>query len=151
MMTAPFRKAAPRAADQLDAGSGEAPDRAGPRQRPASYLIRLDRFVLPMEIGVYPHERGRRQRVRISVEMEVAYPAGGIEDQITRIPSYDDLVQGLRRLSQAGHVNLVETLAERVLDLCFAHEAVRTATVDVEKLDVVEEAQSVGVRFRATR
>ena len=89
--------------------------------------------------------------MRISVELEVAYPKGGIQDDFGRVPSYDTLVAGLRRLGDAGHVKLVETLAERVLDLAFSHAAVRAAVVDVEKLEIVAEAESVGVRFEVRR
>jgi dihydroneopterin aldolase len=127
------------------------PSERGPDLRPDAYTIRVRDFVLPLEIGVYSEEHGRRQRVRISIELEVAYPKGGIQDDFGRVPSYDTLVAGLRRLAEAGHVKLVETVAERVLDLAFAHAAVRAAMVEVEKLDIVAEADSVGVRFEVRR
>ncbi|MFE0757744.1 dihydroneopterin aldolase [Inquilinus sp. NPDC058860] len=119
--------------------------------RAAAYLIRLRHFVVPMSIGVYAHEEERRQRVRISVEMEVELPAGGIGDDIGRIPSYEGLVQGLRALAEKEHVRLIETVAEHVLDLAMAHPMVLRATTEVEKLDVFPEAEAIGVRFERRR
>jgi dihydroneopterin aldolase len=104
-----------------------------------------------MSIGVYAHEEERRQRVRISVEMEVDLPAGGIGDDIDRVPSYEGLVQGLQALAEKEHVRLIETVAEHVLDLAMAHPMVLRAVAEVEKLDVFPEAQSIGVRFERNR
>lgn len=119
--------------------------------RPASYLIRLRHFVVPMSIGVYAHEEVRHQRVRISVEMEVELPAGGIGDEIGRVPSYEGLVEGLQALAEKEHVRLIETVAEHVLDLAMAHPMVLRAVAEVEKLDVFPDAESIGVRFERRR
>lgn len=119
--------------------------------RPATYLIRLRNFTVPMSIGVHAHEEGRRQRIRISVEMEVEQPQGGIADDIGRVPSYEGLVQGLHAMAAGGHVRLIETVAERVLDLALAHPMVVRAVAEVEKLYIFPEAESVGVRFERRR
>ena len=119
--------------------------------RAATYLIRLRHFVVPMSIGVYAHEEQRHQRVRISVEMEVELPPGGIGDDIGRVPSYEGLVQGLQALAEKEHVRLIETVAEHVLDLAMAHPMVLRAVAEVEKLDVFPDAESIGVRFERRR
>jgi dihydroneopterin aldolase len=45
----------------------------------------------------------------------------------------------------AGHVQLVETLAERLAEACLADARIKVARVRVEKLDVFADAASVGV------
>ena len=60
---------------------------------------------------------------------------------------YEELVADVRDMVGAGHVNLVETLAERIADLCLARTTVRCARVRVEKLDVFADAVSVGVEI----
>ena len=119
--------------------------------RARTYLIRLRQLTVPMSIGVYAHEERARQRVRISVEMEVEQPEGGIADDITRVPSYEGLVDGLRAMADAEHVRLIETVAEHVLDLALAHPAVVRATAEIEKLDIFPDAESIGVRFERRR
>jgi dihydroneopterin aldolase len=46
-----------------------------------------------------------------------------------------------------GHVNLAETLAERIASLCLQDSTCRSVLVRVEKLDVFEDAKSVGVEI----
>ena len=54
---------------------------------------------------------------------------------------------GARAIVERGHINLVETLAEKIAVLCLANGRVRSVRVRVEKLDIVPDAQSVGVEI----
>jgi len=56
-------------------------------------------------------------------------------------------VNGARALTSDGHINLVETLAERIAALCLADARVSSVRVRVEKLDIYEQADSVGVEI----
>ncbi|OYV35424.1 MAG: diguanylate cyclase, partial [Acidocella sp. 20-61-6] len=51
----------------------------------------------------------------------------------------------------AGHVQLVETLAERLCEVCLADARVLIARVRVEKLDVFADAASAGVEVERRR
>jgi len=51
----------------------------------------------------------------------------------------------------AGHVNLVETLAERIAGDCLADARVAAVRVRIEKPDVIANAQAVGVEIVRTR
>ena len=104
-------------------------------------------LVVNMLIGVHRHERDGCQRVRINVDLSIVDDAGHDDDRLAGVVSYETLVHGIRRLCDTGHVNLVETLAERVADLCFDDRRVRHATVRVEKLDVFADTASVGVEI----
>lgn len=104
-------------------------------------------LVVASEIGVHAHEKGRRQRVRINLDLDVEEGAGPREDRITEVVDYEDIVVRLRKLVTADHVNLVETLAERIAQLCLTDRRVRRARVRVEKLDVFGDLASVGVEI----
>ena len=104
-------------------------------------------LVLPCLIGVHRHEQDGRQRVRINLDLDVLEGDGPIQDKLTNVMCYEELVADVRDMVGAGHVNLVETLAERIADLCLARTTVRCATVRVEKLDVFADAASVGVEI----
>jgi dihydroneopterin aldolase len=102
-------------------------------------------FVLDCEIGALRHERGARQRVRINLDLAVREEMQPIADDLRNVVCYDEIVGGIRRLAEAGHVNLVETLAERIAAMCLADARIRIARVSVEKLDVYPDIGSVGV------
>jgi len=101
-------------------------------------------LVLPCHIGVWAHEKGRAQRVRVSVEVDLDLDPPAHGDTLANVLSYDAIVDGVRRLTGAGHINLVETLAEQIADLCLADPRARRVWARVEKIDVIAEASGVG-------
>lgn len=116
-------------------------------EKKGQYRIRITDLVLPANIGVYEQERQGPQRVRFNVVLQVAERGGPLNDDITNVLSYDDIVRGIRAILDRGHINLVETLAEEVAALCLSDPRVSRVTVKVEKLDVIPEAAAVGVEI----
>ena len=130
----------------------------------------LRNLVLPAEIGVHPHEHGRRQRIRLNIDLAVAddaargvtrAPVGGTmggtiggavgADELSRVVDYEALARGIRALVAAQHVRLVETLAERIAEFCLEDPRVFTARIRVEKLEVFADAESAGVEVERRR
>jgi len=128
-----------------------------PRQtetaRPQRKMFIRD-LVMNASIGVYAHENGVKQRVRINLDLNVAEePAGNLSrpaigrDDLSRVVDYAQIVNRVRAIVSAGHVQLVETLAERIAETCLIDPRVTTATVRVEKLDIFADAASAGVEI----
>ncbi len=107
-------------------------------------------LVLPARIGIYEHEKTGPQRVRINLELEVADGAP-TADGIDCVVSYEPLVRAARDILAAGHIALLETLAERLAAVCLADPRVALARIRVEKLDVFPEAESVGIEIERSR
>ena len=107
-------------------------------------------LVLSARIGVYQHEKLGTQRVRINLELLCTeHPA--INDDLNNVVNYAELVSQVRAIVDAGHINLVETLADRIAQACLDDRRVQSAKVRIEKLDVFEEADSVGVEIQRGR
>lgn len=115
------------------------------------YRILVRDLVLKCLIGIHAHELLAPQRVRINVEMAVLEQAGPLSDNIANVVSYEDVIDGIKRLLAEGHINLVETLAEKIADLCLIDERVRSVRIRAEKLDVYAEASSVGIEIERRR
>ncbi|MEN8196006.1 MAG: dihydroneopterin aldolase [Pseudomonadota bacterium] len=98
-------------------------------------------------IGVHHRERDSKQRVRINLDLTVYEGDRPLEDHLANVVCYEEIVDGVRAISQDGHINLVETLAERLAAFCLTDRRVRAARVRVEKLDVFPFAASVGVEI----
>lgn len=103
-------------------------------------------LVLDARIGVYAHEHGRTQRIRINIDLGVDLPVRGT-DELADVVSYETVVAGTREIVGSGHVKLVETLAERIADRCLIDRRVRTVRVRVEKLEVFPDAAGAGVEI----
>ncbi len=105
-------------------------------------------LVLPVRIGAYAHEHAAPQRVRFSVEAAVARFTRATQD-MRDVFSYDIISDGIRMLVDAGHVALVETLAERIAAMLLGHPRVMKVIVQIEKLDTGSGV--VGVAVERTR
>jgi dihydroneopterin aldolase len=104
-------------------------------------------YVLDCSIGIHDHEKQGHQRVRINLDLAVVEGDHPINDDIRNVICYEDMADGIQRIIQRGHVNLVETLADEIADMALADPRVRSARVRVEKLDILENAASVGVEI----
>lgn len=92
-------------------------------------------WVLPIHIGVYPEEQNVTQQVGFTVEAEVARSGGALHDEIAEVPSYDDILKTIRAIVDEGHINLVETLAERIAARCLADPRIASVRVRIDKLE----------------
>ncbi len=126
------------------AASAVAPS-AAKSQRGESRVFVRD-LMMTAKIGLHQHERLAGQRIRVNLDLTVA-DNGPINDDYDNVVCYGGLVTGVRQVVGAGHVNLAETLAERIAGMCLADRRVLSARVRVEKLDVFPEAGSVGVEI----
>lgn len=101
-------------------------------------------------IGIYGRERGALQPVRINVDLAVEDLAA-IEDRLDSVVDYGEITAKIRTLIGKGHINLAETLAERIATVCFEDPRVKTARVRVEKLHALPGAASAGVEIERER
>lgn len=106
---------------------------------------------LSAHIGVYRHEKNAAQPLRINVDLTVQEGEGAIGDRLSHVVDYGKVVDGIRAIIDEGHVNLVETLAERIAEFALRDPRVLVARVRIEKLKVIPEARSVGVEIERAR
>jgi 7,8-dihydroneopterin aldolase/epimerase/oxygenase len=128
-----------------------------PRIASSSRALRhvfLRDLVLSASIGVYPHEHTARQRVRINVDLGVEDDGARAlsrarvgRDELSRVVDYEKIAATVRGIVAAGHVRLVETLAERIAEACLTDPRVHLARIRVEKLDIFADAASAGVEI----
>ena len=104
-------------------------------------------MVIDCSIGIYTHEKEHEQRVRINLDLAVSEGDHLINDDIRNVISYEDMAKGVEAIIAAGHINLVETLAENIAEMCLLDKRVFSARVRVEKLDIIASAESVGVEI----
>ena len=104
-------------------------------------------FVTQAEIGAYEHETGAKQAIRINLDLSVDEMSNKHDDRLGQVVCYDTVLQGVKRIIKAGHINLVETLAEKIADFVLQDHRVMAVRVRVEKLEAVEETESVGVEI----
>jgi|TARA_B100000676_G_C17711809_1_gene646708 dihydroneopterin aldolase len=115
------------------------------------YRIFVRDLVVPWRIGIYDHEHEGPQRVRFNVDLLAREASEFDADKYRQVVCYAGVVDRIRELADEGHVNLVETLASRVADLCLADERVVEATVRAEKLDAIDGVSAVGIEITRSK
>ena len=123
------------------------------RARPgAPDQIIVNGLVVDAFIGVHDFEREARQRVRFDIEVDT------VDDYVDRVRetgayvSYADIVEFIEARAAAGdHVELVETWAEDVAGFALANELAQAVRVTVQKLDIFEAADGVGITIERLR
>ncbi|HUO91127.1 MAG TPA: dihydroneopterin aldolase [Rhizomicrobium sp.] len=101
-------------------------------------------------IGIHGHEHGKLQPVRINVDLAVE-DVVALADRLDLVVDYEAIAHKIRALVAAGHINLAETLAERIAAACFEDKRVKTTRVRVEKLHALPGAESAGVEIERFR
>lgn len=114
-------------------------------------------MLLAAHIGVYASEHGTTQRIRVNVDFavddpEAVRPNGIGRDALDRVVDYSGVAETVRAIVSARHVQLVETLAERLAAGCLASDRrIRSVRVRVEKLDIMPDGASAGVEVERLR
>ena len=115
------------------------------------YTVVVRNLVLMASIGIRRAEHGRKQRVRVSVELTATPEAGFSGDDRRRVINYEKIVAAIREIAASGHIDLCEGFAERVSEACFTDPRIGRVRVEVEKLDVFPDSESVGAILERSR
>ncbi|CCG01535.1 Dihydroneopterin aldolase [Blastococcus saxobsidens DD2] len=83
--------------------------------------------------GVYAFERERGQMFRVDAVLELDTTAAAMGDDLTRTVDYADLAQQLHAVLNGEPVNLLETLAQRLADVCLRNQLVEAVEITVHK------------------
>ena len=99
-------------------------------------------------IGIHGHEHGKPQPVRINVWLTCTIDVRS--DKLADAVDYEAVAENVRSIVTAGHINLAETLAERIASSCLQDKRVEKARVRVEKLQALPGTDSAGVEIERT-
>jgi dihydroneopterin aldolase len=92
-------------------------------------------FIVDCNVGVYAEEQGVTQKVRFTVDARLSPRVFSVEDKMADVPSYADIIDTIVDLARAGHINLVETFAERIAAACLVDPRIIAVRVMLEKLE----------------
>ena len=103
--------------------------------------------------GVFDFERRDGQDFVIDVVLELDLRPAAASDDVTDTVHYGELAGNLVEVVAGEPVNLIETLAQRLADVCVSDPRVRAATVTVHKpqAPIPHEFADVAVNIRRVR
>ncbi|MDB2438675.1 dihydroneopterin aldolase [Hellea sp.] len=117
-----------------------------PQDLPLDQIL-IEGLVLPAFIGMFAHEYDAPQPIRFDVTVDIMPLSPSDEHDTDNILRYDHIVENIKEILAAGHIDLVETLAENVAEACLAYKRAQQVCVTIAKPAAFAEAEAVGVRI----
>jgi 7,8-dihydroneopterin aldolase/epimerase/oxygenase len=134
---------------------GETITRTAPRQYGRAAAGQRKVFVRELElmahVGVYEIEHRYEQRLIVSVDLDVIDAYDGTSDRLAEVLDYGAVVTSVQHIVEAEHVNLLETLAERIAQTWLDDPRVHAVRVRLEKPDILPGCRSVGIEIERKR
>jgi dihydroneopterin aldolase len=100
-------------------------------------------FRLQTLIGFHRRERLVPQTIRVDLEIGIANAAVFASDKVADCIDYDRVTQRIREMA-SQHVNLVETLADRIARLVLDEFGASWVKVSIAKLGILKDVGLVG-------
>lgn len=113
--------------------------------------ILIKDLLLRCIIGVNEVERKEKQDVVINIAIWADLTEAVKTDDMRKAVDYKRIAKDVIKLVEGSHFFLVETLADKVAQVCLQNEKVTKAKVTVEKPGALRFARSVGVEITRTR
>jgi 7,8-dihydroneopterin aldolase/epimerase/oxygenase len=101
--------------------------------------------------GVFEHERREGQTFVIDLTLGVDTRSAAASDDLRDTVDYGSLVARVKAAVESDPVDLIETLAERISDVCLLEDRVEWARVTVHKPGAPIEATFADVTLTITR
>ena len=115
------------------------------------YKVIINNLILDAFIGIHKHEKIKKQRVSISLSIEVVDNISLVDQKIDNFLSYENVISNIKLIINKGHIDLVETLSYEILSNIFLDSRASKVWLKIEKLDVFKEAHSVGLEIIKSR
>ena len=127
------------------------PESIGNKTIDQKYNVIIKNLIIDASIGIHEHEKVKKQRVSISLSIEVVDNISLVDHKIENFLSYENVINNIKLIINKGHIDLVETLSYEILSNIFSDSRASKVWLKIEKLDVFAEAQSVGLEIIKTR
>lgn len=110
-------------------------------------------------VGIFPQEKKRKTRLRISLEIDMKRkPGRGARETIDDLISYGDMALMIRSTVESRHFDLIETLADAILDEVKKDKRAHAMRVTIDKINaftpmhgLLDGVDCVGVRIERKR
>lgn len=126
-----------------------------PHREPDYIRVMLSDVRVDLQVGIRSWEQSRTQPVIVHLEVEAALPhryQDLSESSLSRVINYEIFHEYIcNELPRMGHIPLLETIGEHIINRCFEDCRVRTVRVRLEKPEVFRGTARAGIEMVRTR
>ena len=109
-------------------------------------------LMIQASIGVHPHEHEETQPIIVDIELDMSGMDAPKDDRLNETLDYGVVAEKAEEIALEAHVQLVETLAERIADWALGcDERVLSCAVRISKPQALLKAEVAGVEILRRR
>lgn len=105
--------------------------------------IFVKNYMTYCSIGIYPNEKQRKQKIKISINLDLKKVNS--KDTISSTVSYEKIISILKEIKKYQHINLLETLAKKILFNLEKINNLKKIEIKIIKCNILTGDQEVGV------
>ena len=105
--------------------------------------IFVKNYITHCLIGIYPNEKLKKQKIKISVNLELFEVKA--RDNINSTVSYEKIISILEKVKDYKHINLLETLAEKIASKLQKIKNLKKIRIEIVKCTILTGKQEVGI------
>ncbi len=109
--------------------------------------IILENLEVECIIGIFDWERKVKQKLEISLELDCDLSKASKSDSIVDTVDYKTISKSIVDLVKSSKYFLIETIAEKVSELCIANDGVFNAKVTVSKPGAIRGSKNISVQI----
>ena len=108
-------------------------------------------LILNISVGIHKFEKIKKQRVKFNIEILTNPFVSPNNKDLSSILNYEEVVNKIEKLTNLKHHELLEDLAENILNLIFENHLVKKITIKLEKIDILKKTKSVGIEISKSK
>ena len=93
----------------------------------------------------------KRQRVKFNIEILTNPYVTPNNKDLSSILNYEKVVSNIEKITYLKHHELLEDLAEKILNMIFKNKLVKKINLKIEKLDILKKTKSVGIEVSKSK
>jgi len=114
-------------------------------KKKSNEIVFVKNLILKPIIGYHAYERTKSQKIRLNIQ--ILNSKKRVEDgNLYTIINYEEVVMLVKKLLLQKY-NFLESFAEDFFKNLFKNKYVDSAILKIEKLEVMKDAESVGIEF----
>ena len=113
--------------------------------------VSIKNLILKISIGLHDFEKKMKQRVRFNIDISTDSNIKPNTNDLSSIVNYEDTINKIKNITEKKHHELLEDLAENIFDIIFKSKIVNKVSLKLEKLDIIENTESVGIEVTKSR
>lgn len=110
-------------------------------------IVFIEGLELNTLIGVYDFERMAKQRIIVDLSVKADLRAAGKSDKVSDTIDYGAMASCLHEICESASYQLLEALAEEMVQTILDKFAVTEITLKINKPDILSNVNAVGIQI----